>query len=101
MAEADGEGAVGNPACGDTITVYVRMAGGAVQDATFTSIGSPYQLATASVLCDVLVGRGVDDVMAMSARPVIDRLEGLPREKYHLARLALEAAQLAVTNATE
>lgn len=98
---ASGKGAVGNPACGDIVTVYVRMEHGAVMDATFTSMGSPFQLATASVLCDVARGMTPDDIAAMSARPVVDRLDGLPREKYHLARLAVDALQLAVTNATQ
>lgn len=98
MRGADGVGAVGNPACGDVVTVHVRVRDGTVTEATFTSMGSPYQLATASVLCDVAQGRSLGDILAMTARPVIDRLEGLPRAKYHLARLAVDALQLAVAD---
>ncbi len=100
MAEADGVGAVGNPACGDVVTVFVRLDAGRITDARFDSMGSPYQLATASVLCDVLAGKTPEEVLAMSARPVVDLLQGLPREKYHLARLAVDAAQLAVRDAS-
>jgi nitrogen fixation NifU-like protein len=96
-----GVGAVGNPACGDVVTLQVRLRGDTVEIAVFESIGSTFQLATASVLCDVVVGMPANDVLAMSARPVIDRLEGLPRAKYHLARLALDALQLAVTDALD
>lgn len=99
MAAADGVGAVGNPACGDVVTVHVRVHDGAVTEASFESMGSPFQLATASVLCDVAKGRSMDDVLVMTARPVIDRLDGLPRAKYHLARLAVDALQAAVRDA--
>lgn len=99
MDDAHGLGAVGNPACGDVVTVYVKAEEGRVHKATFDSMGSPYQLATASVLCDVLQGMTFPEVLAMSAKPVVERLDGLPRAKYHLARLAVDAAQLAVMDA--
>ena len=101
MEQADGVGAVGNPACGDVVTVYVRLHGDVVEEARFESMGSPFQLATASVLCDVACGRTIAEVLSMGSRPVIDRLDGLPRAKYHLARLALDALQLAVTDAQD
>lgn len=101
MRDPDGVGAIGNPACGDVVTVYLRVMDDRVVQASFDSMGSPYQLATASVLCDVLEGMSLQEVLQMSARPVVDRLDGLPREKFHLARLAVDAAQLAVTDALD
>ncbi len=101
LEDADGVGAVGNPACGDVVTFHVRVRGDVVEEASFESMGSPYQLATASVLCDVAIGQSISEILGMSAKPIVEKLDGLPREKFHLARLALEALQLAVTDAQD
>lgn len=98
MPDADAVGMVGNPACGDVVTVYLRVDGDVIHAASFESVGSAYQLATASVLCDHLVGRSLADAGHESADAILEALPDLPRNKHHLARLAVDALERALAD---
>lgn len=89
-------GAVGNPACGDVVTLYLRIDDGRIVDASFESIGSRYQLATASVLCDCVIGQDLDGARRRTSRCVLDKLPDLPQRNRYLARLAIDALQRAL-----
>ncbi len=84
-------GAVGNPACGDVVTLYLRIEDGRIHAAGFESMGSAYQLATASVLCDCVQGLTVKEARDLGPGCVETRLPDLPQKVRYLSRLAIEA----------
>ncbi len=96
LHDADGVGSIGNPACGDVVTIYLRIVDGTIQDARFESTGSAYQLATASILCDCVVGEAVENAKVRVPPCVLDRLPELPANKRHLAHLAIDALRRAI-----
>jgi nitrogen fixation NifU-like protein len=59
-----------NPLCGDEVTVRVTLkaAGGepAVADVSYDSLGCSISQASASVMTDLVIGKSVDDAMAVS-----------------------------------
>jgi nitrogen fixation NifU-like protein len=91
-----GRGAIGNPACGDVLTIYLRMDNGIIQEAGFESTGSAYQLATASVLCDCVQGQTSDEARSRTPTCVLEKLPDLPENKRYLARLAIDALNRAL-----
>lgn len=97
---ATGVGAVGNPACGDVVTLHLRCDppddDGTVVAASFESMGSAHQLATASVLVDCIVGGTVDAARHRTPACILEKLPDLPRNKQYLARLALDALKRAL-----
>ena len=48
-----------NPLCGDHVTLDLRIADGVVVDAAFDSDGCAISVASASLLCDAVVGQSV------------------------------------------
>lgn len=98
---ATGRGSVGNPACGDVVTVEIRVDGERIEAAGFQSIGSPYQLAVASVLCDCIIGGTVAQARQRSPECMLERLPDLPARKRYLARLSLEAMLRAIDGAPD
>ncbi len=96
LEQATGVGAVGNPACGDVVTMYLAAPEGRVEDASFDSMGSAFQLATASVLCDCILGQTLDELRARTPTCIMERLPDLPENKRYLARLAIDALMRAV-----
>ena len=54
-----------NPTCGDEITLRVHLSGDTVQDISYDAEGCSISQASASVLNDLVVGRSVDDGMAL------------------------------------
>ncbi len=91
LADATAVGAVGNPACGDVVTLHLRIEGDRILAAGFESMGSAYQLATASVLCDCVEGLTVAEARELGPSCVETRLPDLPQKVRYLSRLAVEA----------
>ncbi|GAA3657578.1 SUF system NifU family Fe-S cluster assembly protein [Nocardioides ginsengisoli] len=54
-----------NPTCGDEVTLRVHVADGVVADVSYDALGCSISQASASVLYDLVVGKSVDDAMAI------------------------------------
>jgi nitrogen fixation NifU-like protein len=57
-----------NPTCGDTVTMRVRLADGAVADLGWDGEGCSISQASTSVMSELVVGRPVDEAMALQAK---------------------------------
>lgn len=96
LAGANAVAAVGNPACGDVLTLHLRIKDGCIADAAFESLGSAYQLATASVLCDCIRGQSLDEARSRTSQSVLEQLPDLPQRHRYLARLSIDALHKAL-----
>jgi nitrogen fixation NifU-like protein len=54
-----------NPTCGDEVTLRVHLADGVVGDISYDAEGCSISQASTSVLADLLIGRSVDEAMAV------------------------------------
>jgi nitrogen fixation NifU-like protein len=54
-----------NPTCGDEITLRVHLAGGKVEDVSYEGQGCSISQASASVMTDLVIGKNVDDALAV------------------------------------
>jgi len=54
-----------NPSCGDELTLRVSVGDGAVGDVSYQADGCSISQASASILADLVIGRSVDDTMAL------------------------------------
>jgi nitrogen fixation NifU-like protein len=54
-----------NPTCGDEVTVRVHLADGKVEDVSYDALGCSISQASASVMTDLVIGRPVDEAMAI------------------------------------
>ena len=54
-----------NPTCGDEVTLRVHLADGVVSDVSYDALGCSISQASASVLHDLVVGKPVDEAMAI------------------------------------
>ena len=98
LPAANSNAAVGNPACGDVLTLHLRIDGETIHEARFESLGSAFQLATASVLCDALGGLPVADAEALAPEAILVALPELPQQHNYLARLAIDALRRALAD---
>ena len=68
-AQENAESAAGhNPLCGDRVTVYVRSAGGTIEDISFQGSGCAISTASASIMTEALRGKTVDEAQALFKR---------------------------------
>jgi nitrogen fixation NifU-like protein len=96
ISDADGVGTVGNPACGDMTTVYIRVADGRITDIKFKTFGCAAAIATASMTTELALGKTLDEALAIGRNDVADALDGLPPVKMHCSNLAADALHAAI-----
>jgi len=54
-----------NPTCGDEVTLRVHYVDGKVADVSYDSLGCSISQASASVLTELLIGKNLDEAMAV------------------------------------
>jgi len=54
-----------NPTCGDEVTLRVHLSDGMVEDVSYDAVGCSISQASASVLTELVIGKKVDDAMAI------------------------------------
>lgn len=62
---ADASSEQANLSCGDKVMMYVKVADGAVTEIKFTGDGCAISKASTSMLTEKLIGRRMEDVLAM------------------------------------
>ncbi|MCL2652991.1 MAG: SUF system NifU family Fe-S cluster assembly protein [Propionibacteriaceae bacterium] len=54
-----------NPSCGDELTLRVKADDGSVQDVSYEGDGCSISQASTSILADLVIGRSVEDTLAL------------------------------------
>jgi nitrogen fixation protein NifU and related proteins len=54
-----------NPTCGDEVTLRVHVSDGVVEDVSYDAVGCSISQAAASVMSDLVIGKTVDEAMAV------------------------------------
>ena len=98
MKDADGVGEATNPACGDTMRLFIKVEGNRIIDATFLTFGCGAAIAASSMTTEMVKGRTIDEVLTISNQVVADALGGLPPTKVHCSVLAEKAIKAAVSD---
>ena len=97
IENASGEGTVGNPTCGDLMTIYIDVdENDIIQDIKFETFGCGAAIATSSMITELAIGMSVDDALNISRNDVADALDGLPPIKMHCSNLAADALAEAI-----
>ena len=96
IPDADGEGEVGNPVCGDVMKLYIKVKDGVITDAKFKTFGCGAAIATSSMVTELVKGKTIDQALSISNRAVAEALGGLPPSKMHCSVLAEEALKAAI-----
>lgn len=101
IKNADGEGTVGNPVCGDMMTMYIKVKGDKIEDVKFKTFGCGAAIATSSMTTELAKGMTLEEAMELSRQDVADALDGLPPVKMHCSNLAADALHEAIKNYKE
>ena len=96
MKNADGLGKVGNPKCGDQMTVYIEVKDDKITDASFQTLGCAAAIATSDVVCEMAIGKNIDEALKITQEEMIEKLEKLPAVKVHCSSLAIEGLKKAI-----
>jgi nitrogen fixation NifU-like protein len=98
IPDADGVGTVGNPVCGDLMTVYIRVKDKRLEDIKFKTFGCGAAIATSSMATELAKGKTIDEGLKITRKDVADSLGGLPSQKMHCSNLAADALHAAIND---
>ena len=96
IPDADGVGTVGNPVCGDLMTIYIKVKDNRLQDIKFKTYGCGSAIATSSMTTDIARGKTLEEALKITRADVADSLGGLPPVKMHCSNLAADALHAAI-----
>ena len=97
MEDATVIAVAGNPACGDMITFYLKInEQDVIEKATFESYGCAANIATSSIVTEMVKGMKLEDAWKISWKSVAEAVGGLPSVKFHCGILAVGALKRAI-----
>lgn len=95
---ADGKGSVGNPVCGDTTDIYIKVEKGKISDIKFKTFGCGAAIATSSMITEMAIGKTLKEALEITRDSVADELDGLPSQKLHCSNLAADGLRAAIAD---
>lgn len=96
IEDADGVGKVGNASCGDIMEISLKIKDDVITDAKFRTFGCAAAIASSSVATEMVIGKSIEEALAIKNKDVVETLEGLPPQKIHCSVLAEEAIKKAI-----
>lgn len=86
----------GDPDCGDAVLFFLKIEGEVIRNVKFLIKGCGAAIATSSVATELVMGKNLDEVMALDDFTIAAALDGLPEEKMHCSNMAASALHAAV-----
>ena len=96
IPDADGVGTVGNPVCGDLMSIYIKVNDDRIADIKFKTFGCGAAIATSSMTTELAKGKTLEEAMKITRADVAENLGGLPTIKMHCSNLAADGLHAAI-----
>lgn len=96
IENADGIGTVGNPICGDLMTIYIQVKDDKLENVKFKTFGCAAAIATSSMITELAKGKTIEEALKITRDDVAKELDGLPPIKMHCSNLAAEGLHAAI-----
>ena len=96
IENADGVGEEGNPTCGDAMRLTIRVEDGKIAECKFKTFGCGAAIAVSSMVTEMVIGKSLDEALAITKDSVAGELGGLPPQKMHCSNLGADALHKAI-----
>ncbi len=96
LADANRLGIAGVPGDGPFVKIWLKVEGDTILKATYETNGCPSSVGCSSALCELSVGRKLDNMKLLKPRELELYLGGLPEGKGYYAELAIQALRAAM-----
>ena len=96
LENPDGTGTYGSPVCGDMMQIQIKVKDDVITDVKFKTFGCGSAIASSSMATSMIIGKSIDEALAISNKQIIEELGGLPAVKVHCSVLADHAIKSAI-----
>ncbi len=101
IEDPDGAATVGSPACGDQVSVFLKVNNNKIEDIKFLSYGCASNIATGSIVTEMAKGKSIEEAKKLTWRQAMEELGGLPPVKFHCSVLAVDGLRAAIRDYEE
>ena len=92
----DGIGEIGNPICGDLMAFHIKVKDNRLEDIKFKTFGCGAAIAVSSMVSEMAMGKTLEEAMKITPKLVAEKLDGLPKQKFHCSNLGAQALHKAI-----
>lgn len=96
VPQPDALGQAGEPSCGDTMRLSLRIKDGRIVEARFRTFGCGAAIASSSMATELIKGRTLEEARHFSNEEIVAALGGLPPAKIQCSVLAGQALRAAL-----
>lgn len=96
IKKADGKGEVGNPTCGDVMSVSIKVKNNKISNIKFKTFGCIAAISSTEALCRIAKGKTLEKAKNINAKDIMKELGGLPPIKVHCSVLGADALRKAI-----
>jgi nitrogen fixation NifU-like protein len=96
LDDPQGTAQAGNETCGDVVHLALVVTDGVIVDARFRAQGCATAIASADVICEIVIGTSVTEAQMVDYPRLSGALGGIPDERTNCAAIVLEALRSAL-----
>ena len=96
MVNYSGKGVYGDPGCGDSLTIYIKVKNNIIEDISFLVFGCTASVATSSMTTVLAKGKSIEEALEIKEEDIVEALGGLPEHKLHCSNLGVQALRNAI-----
>lgn len=101
IKDADGVGVEGNPVCGDTMKVFIKVGKNEkgeeiIEDIKYQTFGCVAAISSSEALCAIAKGKTLEEARKLESKDIADFLGGLPPVKFHCSVLGMQTLKKAI-----
>lgn len=98
MVDYDGKGTYGDPSCGDSLTIYIKVENNIIEDISFLIFGCTASIAASSMTTILAKGKSLEEAWEITEEDIVTALDGLPESKLHCSNLGAGALRNAIND---
>lgn len=101
IENVDAIGIIENEICSDIIKIYIKadeQNKNIIEDAKFEAKGCPPVIASCCLVTEMIKNMEIEKAKTLTAKKIINKLNGLPKEKEHCAELVIKTLRKAIEN---
>ena len=96
IKNADGIGKVGNKTCGDVMWLFIKVKKDKIEKIKFKTFRCPAAISVSDMVCDLAKGKTINEAKKITNKLIAEKLQGLPKLKYHCSLLGEQALHKAI-----